>query len=105
MGFTKCVFEKLCFLKTLFYSVFSKTQLFKSKNYMLKNRKFMKNSGLFLNMATWCFLGLLFEVLMLLWFVFGVSGIVPEVLKMLVFPVFWGFCGVAYSCLFWVWRV
>ena len=31
---------------------------------------------------------------MLLWFVFGVSGIVPEVLKMLVFfPVFWAFVG------------
>ena len=27
---------------------------------------------------------------MLLWFVFGVFGIVPEVLKMLVFPSFWG---------------
>ena len=39
---------------------------------------------------------------MLLWFIFGVSDIVPKVLKMLVFffPVFWGFCGVAYSCLF-----
>ena len=38
---------------------------------------------------------------MLLWFVFGVFGIVPEVLKMLVFfPVFWAFCGVASSCLF-----
>ena len=36
VGFTNCVFEKLCFsLKTLFYSVFSKTQLFKSKNGML----------------------------------------------------------------------
>ena len=52
----------------------------------------MKNSGLFLNMAKWCFLGLFFEVLMLLWFVFGVFGIVPEVLKMFVFPSFllWG---------------
>ena len=42
----------------------------------------MKNSGLFLNMAKWCFLGLFFEVLMLLWFVFGVFGIVPGVLKL-----------------------
>ena len=35
-----------------------------------------------------------FEVLVLLWFVFGVFGIVPGVLKMLVFPsflgLFWG---------------
>ena len=41
-----------------------------------------------------------FEVLVLLWFVFGVFGIVPGVLKMLVFPSFWGFSGVASSCLF-----
>ena len=37
---------------------------------------------------------------MFLWYVFGVSDIVPEVLKMLVFsfPVFLGFfCGVVYS--------
>ena len=46
-----------------------------------------------------------FEVLVLLWFVFGVFGIVPGVLKMLVFPSLLGFCGVAYSCLFWVWKV
>ena len=54
----------------------------------------MKNSGLFLNMAKWCFFGLYFEVLMVLWFVFCVSGIVPKVtvLKLLVFlPVFWAF--------------
>ena len=86
------VFLKSCvFLKTLFYSVFSKTQLFKNKNCMFKkNRKFMKNSGLFWNMAKWCFLGLFFEVLILLWFVFGVSGIVSKVLKMLVFSQFLG---------------
>ena len=47
-----------------------------------------------------------FEVLMLLWFVFGVFGIAPEVLKMLVFSQFFGgFCGLVYSCLFWVWKV
>ena len=37
---------------------------------------------------------------MLLWFVFGVSGKVASVFKMLAFPSFLGFCGVAYSCLF-----
>ena len=39
---------------------------------------------------------------MLLWCLFGVSGIVPKVLKMLVFffPSFWGFGGVGYFCLF-----
>ena len=47
------------------------------------------------------FLGFVFfEVLVLLWFVFGVFGIVPGVLKMFVFPSFWGFSGVASSCLF-----
>ena len=35
---------------------------------------------------------------MLLWFVFCVSAIVPKVLKMLVFPSFLGFSGVAYYC-------
>ena len=77
----------------MFYSVSSKTQLFQNKNCMLKkNRKFMKNSGLFLNMAKWCFGGLFFQALMLLWFVFCVSGIVAaKVLKMPVFPVFWAF--------------
>ena len=60
----------------------------------------MKNSGLFLNMAKWCFFGLFFfEVLMVLWFVFCVSGIVAKVLKMLVFPSCFGFCVVAYYCL------
>ena len=58
----------------------------------------MKNSGLFLNMAKWCFLGLFFEVLVLLWFVFGVFGIVPGVLKMLVF--FSQFLGLLWGGLF-----
>ena len=51
------VFLKGCVSwKHYFYSVFSKSQLFKNKSCMLKkNRKFMKNSGLFLNMAKWCF--------------------------------------------------
>ena len=39
-----------------------------------------------------------FEVLILKRFVFGVSGIVSKVLKMLVFPSFFGFSGVAYYC-------
>ena len=42
-------------------------------------------------MAKWCFFWLFFfEVLVLLWFVFGVFGIVPGVLKMLVFSQFFG---------------
>ena len=39
-----------------------------------------------------------FEVLILKRFVFGVSGIVSKVLKMLVFPSFLGFSGVACYC-------
>ena len=39
-----------------------------------------------------------FEVLILKRFVFGVSGIVTKVLKLLVFPSFGGFSGVVYYC-------
>ena len=63
VGFTNCVFEKLCFFSenTIFISVFSKAQLFKSKNCMLKkNRKFMKNSGLFLKHGKMVFFGFVF---------------------------------------------
>ena len=55
-----------------------------------KNRKFVKNSGLFLNMAKWCFGGLFFEVHVILvsfWCVWPSSKSV----KMLVFPSLWGF--------------
>ena len=100
------VFLKSCvFLKALFYSVFSKTQLFENQNCMLRKKQnfLWKNSGLFLKVAKWCFgVCFFFQVFMLLWFVFGVSGTVPKLLKCLSFfsQFFWGFCGVAYSCLF-----
>ena len=55
-------FGKGCFLTWLKKWVLLTVFL---KSCMLKNRKFMKNSGLFLNMAKWCFLGLFFEVLIL----------------------------------------
>ena len=89
-SFPLAVFEKLCFPENTIFIVFSaKHSLSKTKNCMLKNRKFMKNSGLFLNMAKWYFLGVcFFEVLILKGLFFGVSGIVSKVLKMLVFPVF-----------------
>ena len=100
MGFTNCVFEKLCSSENTVFRVFSaKHSSCNKKLYVENNRKCMRNSGLFLNMAKWCFC-LLFEVFMVLWFVFSVSGIVAKVLNMLVFfPSFEGFCGVAYSCL------
>ena len=53
-------------------------------------------------MAKWCFWGFFFEVLRLLWCLFGVSAIVPKVLKLLVFPGFWAFLGwllLVYLCL------
>ena len=56
--------------------------------------------------ALWCFLGLFFEVLMLLWFVFGVSGKVPKVFKMLVFfSQFWGLLWGGLFLFKWVWKV
>ena len=56
VGFTNCVFEKLCFPENTIFIVFSANTAFqKQKLYVEKNRKFMKNSGLFLNMEKWCF--------------------------------------------------
>ena len=64
--FTNYVFEKLCFPESAIFIVFSaKDSSSKTKTVCWKDRKFMKNSGLFLNMAKWCFLGLFFEVLIL----------------------------------------
>ena len=65
-----------------------------------KNRKFMQNSGLFLNMAKWrfwvCFLG--FTVIVVcFWCIWHSSRSVKNARF---FPSFLGFCGVAYSCLF-----
>ena len=78
------------FWKHYFYRVFSKAQLFKSKNGMLKNRKFMKNSGLSLNMAKWCFLGLYFwgfnVIVVCFWCVWHSSRSV----KNACFSQFWG---------------
>ena len=98
------VFLKSCvLLKTRFYSVIRNTAFQKQNMYVEQNRNFMKNSGLFF--LTWhngAFQVSFFEALMLLWCLFGVSGIVPKVLKVLCFffPSFWGFCGVGYFCLF-----
>ena len=91
VGFTNCVFGKLCFPENTICIVFQQNTAFqKQKLYVEKNRKFVKNSGLLLNMAKWCFLGLFFWGFNIKRFVFGVSGIVSKVLKMLVFSQFWG---------------
>ena len=76
----------------------AKHSFWKTKTVCWKNRKFMKNSGLFLNMAQWCFLGFVFWGFNIKRSVFGVSGIVSKVLKMLVFSQFLGLSGVAYCC-------
>ena len=56
VGFTNCVFEKLCFPENTSFIVFSAKHSFsKTRLYVEKNRKFMKNSGLFLSMANGVF--------------------------------------------------
>ena len=62
----------------------------------------MKNSGLFLNMAKWCFLGLFFwgfsVIVVCFWCVWHSSRSVKN--ACFFFPSFLGFSGVASSCLF-----
>ena len=104
VGFTNCVFEKLCSLKTLFYSVFRETPQLQYKHCMQKNRKLMKNSGLFLNMASGCFLFVFFQALLSLCFL---SGKVARVLGVFVFLVFAflfgvGFVSVCLLCFLWL---
>ena len=96
VGFTNCVFDKLCFFfwKHYFYSVFSKTQLFKNKNYMLKKEKIYERLWFFEHGIMMVFLGFVFSGFNVIVVCFCVSGIVAKVLKMLVFfPVFWAFVG------------
>ena len=97
------VFLKSCvFLKTLFYSVFSKTQFFRNKNCMLKKTENLwKIVGWFLNMAKWYFLGVcFFEVLILKGLFLVCLALFQKWLKMLVFPNFFEvFSGVAHCCL------
>ena len=94
LGFTNCVFEKLCFVfwKHFLYSVSAKHSFSKTKTVCWKkNRKFMKNSGLFLNMAKWCFLGLFFSgfhvIVVCFWCVWHSS---KSVQTCLFFFQFWG---------------
>ena len=98
--FSNCVFEKLCFPENTIFIVFSAKHSFsKTKTVCWKNRKFMKNSGLFLKMAKWCFGGF-FSGFNITRFVFGVSGIVSKVLKNACFPQFlW------LLFFIWVWKV
>ena len=70
VGFTNCVFEKLCSSENNIFIVFSENTLVAIKKAVCwKNRKLMKKCGVFLNMAKWCFWFILFEVFMPLWLV------------------------------------
>ena len=92
VGFTNCVFEKLSSENTIFIVFSENTAVAIQKLYVNKNRQFMRNGGLFLNMTKRCFCVFL-QALMLLWFVFCLSGKVARVLNLLVFPNFgtlWG---------------
>ena len=97
------VFLKSCvFWKHYFYSVFSKTQLFKKqKLHVEKNRKSMKNSGLFLNMA---FLGVVFwgftVIVVSFWCVWHSSKSVKCLVSQ-----FWGLLWGGLFLFIWVWKV
>ena len=100
VGFTNCVFEKLCFPENTIFMVFSAKHSFqKQKLYVEKNRNLWKIVGCFWTWQNGVFLGVCF-----FWgfnikrFVFGVSGIVSKVLKKPCFSQFWGFSGVAHCC-------
>ena len=104
VGFTNCVFEKVCFSENTIFIVFSAKHSFsKTKIVWWKNRKFMKNSGLFLNMENCVFGFLFFWGFILIVVCFCVSTI--KVLKMLVFPSFWVFFWVGFFFFIWVWKV
>ena len=100
VGFTNRVFEKLCFPENTIFIVFSAKHSFsKTKTVCWKNRKFMKNSGLFLNMANgdfwvWFFWGFNFKKVCFwcVWHCF------KSVKNACFFPSFLGFSGVAYYC-------
>ena len=83
------------FWKLYFYSVFSKTQLFKNKNCMMeKNRNLWKIVGCFWTWQKGVYWGLFFWGFNVVVVCFCVSAIVPKVLKMLVFfPIFGLFWG------------
>ena len=97
VGFTNCVFEKLCSSEnTMFIEFSAKHSNCNKKLYVEQKRKFTQNSGLFFYMAKRCFVyfsGFNFSVVC-----FCVFGKVAKALNMLVvflFPILGVFCGVA----------
>ena len=111
VGFTNCVFQKLFFFffwKHYVYSAFSKTQLFKSKNGMLKKTENLwKIVGCFWTWQNGVMWGLFFwgfnVIVVCFWCVWHSSRSVTN--ACFFFPSFLAFCGVACSCLFWVWKI
>ena len=102
VGFTNCVFEKLCFSEnTIFIVLSEKHRSCIIKTLCWKSRKFKKIVGCF---RTWqkvffwfvFFSG--FNVIVVCFFVCLVK--LQECQTCLLFPSSLGFCGVAYSCLF-----
>ena len=94
------VFLKSCVFWRHYFIVFSAKHSFsKAKTVCWKKTDFfMKNSGLFLNMAKWCLWGLLFwgfnVIVVCFWCVWHSARSV----KNACFSQFGGFSGVAYSC-------
>ena len=89
------VFLKSCVSwKHYFYSVFSKAQFFKNINCMLKKQKIYEKLWVVFEHGKMVFFGgLFFWGVNIKRFVFGMSGFVSKVFKMLVFPSFGVFLG------------
>ena len=105
-GFTNCVFEKLCSSENTIFIVFSaKHSSCNKKAVCWKKEKIYEKLWVVLNMAKMVFFFVFFEVFMVLWFVFCVSGKVAKVLKMLVFLQFWGLLRGGLFLFIWVWKV
>ena len=94
------------FSENTVFIVFSETHSSSiQKLYVEQNRKFMKHSGWVLDMEKGCFCLFLFQVLMLLWFVFCcVSDKRAGVLNMFVFPSFGDWRG-GLLLFIWIWKV
>ena len=91
VGFTNCVFEKLCFPDNTIFIVFSAKHSFsKTKLYVEKAENLWKIVGCFWTWQNGVF-GFVFWGFNIKKFVFGVSGIVSKVLKNAGFSQFFGF--------------
>ena len=104
VGFTNCVFEKLCFLKTLFLYCFQQNTAFqKQKRYVEKTENLWKILGCFWTWQNGVFGFVLgFNVIVVcFWCVWHSSRSV----KNAVFPVFLAFVGWLLLVYFWVWKV